>query len=214
MKIKTLVLSGIDGCGKSTQIEYLSKYLNSKEIKYKTIWARPGSTKLMLILKNLARFFFKSLPSPGRSEKRENLMKKSTLGKAWFLLSFIELIYIYKIKTKILNFCGYKVIFDRHIFDSIIDYQIMLERNLLDKNFIKYLLKPNRNTLFINLNISIDESILRCKNKWEPFPDTNNEKIIRYELYQKYISCLNYITIDGTLNPKLIHKDIVNMLEV
>ena len=93
------VLSGIDGCGKSTQINLLSKYLDSKKLKYKVLWVRPGSTSWMLGIKKIARFFFKSLPSPGRSSKRERLMKKSTLGKLWFYSSFFELLYIYKLKT-------------------------------------------------------------------------------------------------------------------
>jgi thymidylate kinase len=208
---KVVVFSGIDGCGKSTQIELLGRFYESRGEKYKTIWVRPGSTPFILALKSFARFFFKSLPKAGRSDQRENLLKTSKIGRLWFYLTFIDLLYIFKIRVPILRLVGYKIIHDRHIFDSIIDYQIMLDRPLLDNSLIKWLLRPNRNIVKIFLGIPIETSIERCNQKWEPFPDTDDEKVERYKIYREHIDALDYIQINGLESPESIHATIVQL---
>jgi len=208
-----IVFSGIDGCGKSTQIERISGYFDLNHIKYKIFWVRPGSTPFILFMKSVARFLFKSLPEGGRSDKREALLRQSKIGKIWFYLSFIELLYIFKIKSPILTFFGYKLIFDRYILDSIIDYEIMLDKALFNNKFVKSLLRSNKEIVKIYLEIPIKESIYRCERKWEPFPDTEQEKIARFKLYKDYINKLDYVRIDGKNSPEAIQKMIFDLIQ-
>jgi dTMP kinase len=212
MKKNKIVFSGIDGCGKSTQINLIVSHFNAQNIKYKVIWVRPGSTTFILFAKSVARFFFRSLPKPGRSNKREEILKKGNLGRWWFYLTFLDLIYIFYLKVPILNLIGYKVIFDRHIFDALIDYQIMLDKDLFKLHFIKLLLRPSSKTTKIYLDIPIDISKSRCDEKWEPFPDTDDEKVQRYGIYRKHIDALDYIQLSGLDSPDSIHKKIVEHL--
>jgi len=213
MSKNIVAFSGIDGCGKSTQIEKLSRYYDDNDIKYKVFWVRPGSTPFILFIKSIARFFFRSLPKAGRSEQREKLMKKSKVGRLWFYLTFIDLIYIFKIKTPLTVLLGHKVIFDRHIFDSIIDYQIMLDMPVFDTKLVKMLLGADKNIIKIYLEIPIQDSIDRCEQKWEPFPDTEQEKIIRDRLYKERITGFNYTQIDGLSQPELIHQSIMSLIK-
>ena len=213
MKKNKFIFSGIDGCGKSTQINLLVSYFQEQNIKHKVLWVRPGSTPFILAIKSVARFFFRSLPKPGRSNKREEILKKGNLGSLWFYLTFFDLAYIFFIKVPVLNLLGYKVVFDRHIFDALIDYQIMLNRDLFNVCFIKLLLLSSRRTIKIYLEIPIDVSRSRCDQKWEPFPDTENEKVERYRIYRKHIDALDYIQMNGLEPPESIHKTIAQLLE-
>lgn len=210
--MNVVAFSGIDGCGKSTQIELLEQHFIRENIRYKVIWARPGSTPFVLLLKAIARFFFRSLPKAGRSEKREELMKNSSMGRLWFYLTFLELVYIYKIKSRIIASFNYKVVFDRHTLDSVIDYQILLERNLFGKWIVDRFLGGDKNCMKICLDISLDESFKRCNKKWEPFPDTEEEKVIRDSMYREHLPSYGYVMLDGTRNSQDLHKNIISLL--
>jgi hypothetical protein len=112
----------------------------------------------------------------------------------------------------LLNLLGYKVVFDRHIFDALIDYQIMLDRDLFELHFVKLLLRSSSSITKIYLEIPIDISRSRCSQKWEPFPDTDDEKVQRYKIYRKHIDALNYIQMNGLESPDLIHGKIAQLL--
>ena len=212
MKKKKLYFLELTDAVSLPKLIYWFSHLHAQNIKHKVLWVRPGSTPFILVIKSIARSFFSSLPKPGRSKKREEILKKGNLGSLWFYLTFIDLSYIFFIKVPLLNLFGYKVVFDRHIFDALIDYQIMLDRDLFDVFLIKLLLNSSKSTTKIYLEIPIEVSISRCNQKWEPFPDTEEEKVRRYNIYREHINNLNYIQLNGLQSPESIHKTIVEAL--
>ena len=65
-----VVFSGIDGAGKSTQIELLKSWFLNRKIKVKVLWARGGYTPGMTYLKKSLRMFLgKSVIPSGKSNK-------------------------------------------------------------------------------------------------------------------------------------------------
>jgi hypothetical protein len=88
----------------------------------------------------------------------------------------------------------------------------MLDKKITQSRVVKYLLFSDRKLTKIFLNISIEDSIQRCKVKWEPFPDTDQEKVKRFKLYGDYINNYGYVIIDGLNDPDIIGKNILNIV--
>lgn len=208
MNNKVISFSGIDGCGKSTQIEIITDRWNTQRVKYKIIWARPGSTPGLLLAKKMYRTVLRSAPKVGRSEKRTKMLKSSNIGKLWLYLSMMEIVFIYAIITRLYALMNYRVLCDRNFADSLIDYEVMLGVQFYDTKFgriMRSICSPDLSVLF---DISIEESDRRCTEKYEPYPDLPEEKKLRYHLYQKYRSTHAHIIINGEL-PK---AEITNIL--
>lgn len=211
-----IALSGLDGCGKSTHISSLSKHFSSQGTRTKIIWARPGSTSRVLFFKKIARFLFRGLPAPGRSKKREKLIKSSKLGRVWVLISMLDIIFEYAVIARIYHLLGYNVIFDRFYEDSVIDIEIMLGADgcyskLPIIAFLSNLL-PDFNTKFF-LKIGVDTSIIRCEQKFEPFPDTNEEKKRRYTIYMNSNLFNEYNGIDAERDSVSVYQDIRRVID-
>lgn len=200
MNKNVISFSGIDGCGKSTQIEIITNKWNSKGVKYKIIWARPGSTPGLILAKKIYRTVFRSAPKVGRSEKRTRMLKASNIGKLWLYLSMLEIVFIYAIITRLYAFMRYRVLCDRNFADSLIDYEVMLGAQFYDTKFGRTMRSICAADLSVLFDISIEESDRRCVEKYEPYPDLPEEKKLRYNLYQKYKSTHAHVIIDGSLS--------------
>lgn len=211
-----IALSGLDGCGKSTHISRLSDHFSSRGFRTKIIWARPGSTSRVLFFKKIARIIFRSLPSPGRSNKREELIRSSKLGKVWVFISMLDIIIEYAVIARIYHVLGFSVIFDRFYEDSVVDFDIMLgsDSNYSNSTFIALLgkLLPYFETKFL-LKIEVNTSIKRCAQKFEPFPDTDEEKKRRYSIYRNTSLFNKYHEIDAELDPGSVYLDILKVIE-
>ena len=213
MNLKIVVFSGIDGCGKSTQIQYLARHFENTGQRHKIIWARPGSTPLLIWIKSFVRYLVPSLPPIGRSIKRDQLLKRSVVGRWWLYISLIELLYIYKVKSFFLTTLGYKLIFDRFLIDALIDYKLIFDEKLIPINLIKNIDRFSKSTLKIHLTIPFDESVRRCKIKWEPFPDTLEEKYVREKYYLEIMTNTNYIVLNGLEKPEVLQDIIFELLD-
>lgn len=191
--------SGIDGCGKSTQIAIITSKWISHGVKFKVIWARPGSTPGLLLAKKIYRAVFRSAPKVGRSHQRTQMLKSSNIGRLWFYLSMAELIFIYAIITRLYALMNYRVLCDRSFADTLIDYEVMLGGNYHDTKFGRLMRKICSADLSVLFDITIQESNKRCAIKYEPYPDLPEEKRVRYQLYEKYKLAQGYIIVDGEL---------------
>ena len=62
------------------------------------------------------------------------------------------------------------------------------------------------------LEISVEESIRRCDMKWEPYPDTLQEKLKRIDYYQHYLPIADYIRLNGLDNAENLHAKVVAII--
>lgn len=198
-----IALSGLDCSGKSTQIIILAnKFKYNRSIVF-IFWSRGGYTPGIQKLKNILRLLLKNkLPKPGQSKTREHAFRQPIIRRIWLSLAILDLIFFYGIYLRYKEAIGYKVICDRYMLDTEIDFFL----NFSEENIPKWMLwkilklvaiKPS--THFVCL-VPVDVSVTRSKQKYEPFPDTPEVLYMRLLTYQKELNNKNnLIYINGLL---------------
>ena len=211
---KLIVFSGLDGCGKSTQIDKCIQKYKQKNKKCISIWSRGGYTPGLVLAKKTIRFLLqKNVPKPGHSQKRDNLMKNKKVSKIWLVFSIIDMIFYYGIYFRWLKLRGYTIFADRYLLDSFIDFKL----NFQSLSFYKWTIwktlshlstKPDF-SLFLEL--PFDTSLKRRDQKFEPFPDSVSTLKNRLILYQEFLSSYNYQKIDASLSVNDVFNQITNI---
>ncbi len=205
-----IALCGVDGSGKTTQLNLLANHLKESTTKVRTIWFRwpvllsypflgvcrlLGYTKWVTIQRSNIRV----------AERRFYLNK--ALAKLWpwffvtdvFVHSFIHIIIPLR--------QGYLILCDRYVLDILVDLicdtkDISLLRRLPGRMLLSSVPK-NSNFLLID----VDE-----KTAFERKPDIPNLDYLRERrvLYLKLASTLNIPVIDGKKKPMEMHQEIIN----
>jgi thymidylate kinase len=210
---KIIVFSGIDGSGKSTQIDLLNKYFDEKGKSIYYLWTRGGSTPWINNLKKFARKLAgKKLPPPGHSKERDKMLSIGWVQKTWLILSIIDLIRIYCFKIRILIFFNKVVLCDRYIWDTYIDFKIAFSSVDIDNWFLwRFLVKfsPSPCKSFLLL-IPLTMSEERCSQKHDPFPDKPDIRKKRFDYYELLSSHNYWKIIDATQPIDLVFENIKN----
>lgn len=210
-----IAFSGLDGSGKSTQIQLLVDYFKSQKIKTNIFWSRGGYTPGMELLKTfLRKYNSSSIPKKrGNSIERDSFFANDYIRKLWLLLSILDLIFYYGLYIRVVELFGKIIICDRYLFDTSIDFKKNFPKENIEKwilwRFLKLISVTPKNHFV--LTISVKESQLRSKLKNEPFPD--NEETLKFRL-SEYLYFINnnreVISIDCNQSIKSIHQDILN----
>ncbi|MBE6727795.1 MAG: hypothetical protein E7562_04005 [Ruminococcaceae bacterium] len=177
--------SGIDCCGKSTQIDLLCKELEKRGKKYRVIWSRGGYTPGIELVKKIIR--------RGKSDNREESIQhsekvnsNSKMRKIFFIASLIDLWRFYSISLRFKSI-GKTVICDRYIWDTYIDFKMKypdydFEHGFWWKLTLKTMMKPKPSFC---LFIPAEESMRRSELKDEPFPEPVEVREKRIAMYVK-----------------------------
>ena len=210
---KFIVLSGIDGSGKSTQLDLIKDYYIKNGKSVINLWTRGGSTPGINALKSFIRKFAgKRLPPAGHSEKRDRMFATSWVQNVWITLSILDLLRIYSISVRWWSLTRRVVICDRYLWDTYIDFTIMFPNINIDDWFLwKLLVKcspaPQKSAL---LMISMELSEERCSNKFDPFPDTPEIRKIRYQLYKAASNKKHWDVINASESIDSVFRNIMN----
>lgn len=208
-----IVFSGIDSAGKTTQVKRLVEKSKKKTM---VVWSRGGYTSFFLALKWLIRRFFpKVVPAKNDVVKRKQILASSKIQKVWLFLAILDLIRLYCISLRIYKMFGYKLICDRYIWDSCIDFTLNFPSiNFRDWNIWKFLtrfaLVPD---ISIILTISVQESCRRSLLKNEPFPESEMQKVQRFDAYQKLIEANKWdYVINTDKDAEIVHQEISGLI--
>ncbi|HBY56702.1 MAG TPA: hypothetical protein DEG96_02385 [Candidatus Atribacteria bacterium] len=218
MRGKLIIFSGLDGAGKSTQIEFLMDYFCNRGRSPKFIWTRGGYTSLFNNLKNLLRILLgKRIPPPGRNEERERVMRSRWMQQLWLVISLLDLLRVYAVQIRFWLWSGKIVICDRYLADTLIDFKINFKNLNVERWFLYKLLlraSPRPDASFLML-IPVEEAIKRSGQKDEPFPDSPQVLTKRLCMYKELLNDGNWTILDGLKSKEELTfkiKQIVNNL--
>lgn len=196
-----ITLSGIDGAGKSTQLEFLKDYFRRQNASIVYLWSRGGYTTLLNIVKDVCRRIAgKKLPVSGVSDKREQILRKGWTQRLWLSVAILDLMRVYGIQVRWWLLRGRSVLCDRYLWDTLIDFKIAFPNVQVEKWFLwKMLVRltPSPDAAYL-LMIPIEESERRCQMKYEPFPDTPGRRAQRYVLYQELSKLGHWHIVDAS----------------
>lgn len=207
--------SGIDCCGKSTQIDLLCKDLKKQGKKYQVIWSRGGYTPGIERVKKLLR----GGSSASKEEKisySEQVNSNSKKRKLLFVASLMDLWFYYSVSLRLKEWFGTTVICDRYIWDTYIDFKIKypdydFERGFWWRLTLKTMLKPKASFCMF---IPAEESMRRSSLKEEPFPESVEARRERIDWYvrERENNRWQYV-IDATKSIEEVYSAICEHIE-
>lgn len=212
-----IVFSGLDGAGKSTQIEKLVSRLASNNKSCVTFWARGGYTPGFEFLKRFIRLFLgKKLPTSGLSSKRKEVLSRTWVAKLWLNLAIFDLIIFWGIWIRWKIFWGNLVICDRYLNDTNLDFNqnfqgVKFEKFLLWRVLLILCPKPDCSfVLWVPAKLALERNV----KKNEPFPDTEETLIWRLSHYLGESLFLNKENskLDCSFEADNIHQKIWNII--
>jgi len=204
-----VVFSGLDGAGKSTQIELLQHWLRSHKIEPVYLWTRGGYSSGMQSAKDwLRRSRANPLPPPGPGSRRQQAFQRSWLRRAWLSLAILDLLRVHALQVRFWRLRGRVVICDRYLPDTWIDFHLnfpqeQVERWLLWKLLLRLAPQPDLAYLFL---VPVEESLSRSDRKGEPFRDPPNKLRERLAWYERIARQQPWRVIDGLLPVADLHQ--------
>ena len=194
--------SGIDGCGKSTQLDALDEALRAQGKTPVRLWSRGGYTEGMLWLKRLARRAAGGrLPEPGPSKQRDEAMGRTWVKRVWLTCAMLDLLRVYGLQVRYWQWRGHPVICDRYLWDTLVDFAMsypdeMDESSVLWRLLVRTAPEPKR-AFFLDIDPHTAE--VRALAKGDPFPEPLDARIRREALYRRLVERGLFDVVDASM---------------
>lgn len=219
-----IYLSGIDGCGKTTQSEKLVAWLNSKGIGADYQWLRwepsivPVLKKIRAVIspsksinKDLTTSTTRQQENTGHSkwkQLKKHMLRSTLFRKLWLWYASHDYYRAYKRARP--SWKKDVVVLDRYIYDFIIDQSLNFDMSaqeftrIVDSTILKHMDQPD-----ISIVIDIPAEVgYRRKQDGTPLEYLRD----RESRYKELPSSDSIVHIDGTLPPDDIHARITDLI--
>jgi thymidylate kinase len=217
-----IYISGIDGCGKTTQSTLLVEWMKTQNFSAEYQWLR-WEPSVIPVLKRIKRLLGKTRATSHKSTVdtsaenihhgkwsgiKEKLMSNQLFRKFWMWYSTRDYFLSYKKASQEWN--STYVVMDRYIFDFVVDQALNFSepplefQNKLTKTVIADMQMPAY-SIFIDLPAEVG-----YQRKLDGTPLEYLRE--RESLYKSIPSSDTILHIDGTQPPEAIHSNIVEWL--
>lgn len=216
MTASLIVFSGIDGAGKSTQIETLRIRIGQRGERAVSVWSRGGYTRGMTWLKNLMRSLSgrRLVPAAGPSPARTQALSRPLTRRWWLRLAILDLIWLYAVHIRVQRWMGRKVICDRYWQDTLLDFQLNFPQESVHTWWMWKILErlsPRPDAAFLML-VPLEESLRRSRQKNEPFPDGEERLAERLRSYKKWTADQYWNVLDGRRSAEDIAEEVESIV--
>ena len=210
-----VTFSGIDCCGKSTQIDLLSDYLRSCGYRPIRLWIRGGYTPRLCAVKNgLRALLGKEIIPSGDGVSRQAFMRAAFRRRLWLYLACLDLWLECVLHVRWLRARGFWVLCDRYIEDTEIDFSMYFPDEHVSEWWSWRLLRRfavNPDRAFF-LDLSFAESSRRSMQKNEPFPENDGRRQMRASYYAATRHCQDWCVLDASRSIHELHNDVLRQI--
>ena len=210
-----VAFSGVDGSGKSTQIELLRAALERAGRDPVVFWFRPGYSDLLNTLKGLVRRARPgALPTAEKKEARERAFSRPWVRWAWVGMALTDTVFHLGLWLRLQSVRGKVVLCDRYLFDALLDLELRFpeSRHLceaLAPALRRLLPRPD---LWVFLSVSSETMAARLAAKDEPFPDPEELRQARYKRYLQWAEGGEAELVDAEASVAQVHERILDLL--
>jgi thymidylate kinase len=200
-----IALSGVDGSGKTTQVELLQRRFGQANLKTRRVWCRwrpITSLPLLVILRRLGYATVHPTSSIGFVETR--IPRKGGLAFIWCVLTQLDNLLKTGVMVIIPLILGRIVICDRYVLDLLVDGMADLHDKpdgvRLGFKLLKLLPRPQQAFL-----MKVEPTVAFGR---KPDMPTLSHFVQRTQLYEELAGAMGIVVLDGSLPPDAVHREI------
>lgn len=203
---------GLDGAGKSTQIDLLANAWAAAGIEARRFWSRPGYTGGVNRVKALLRRCgARAVPPPGPSDRRSRALARPFVRRLWLTAALLDLAFLYAVWITWQRRRGRSVVCDRYLCDALVDLRLRfpddgVERWWLWRFIIRSAARPDVQFLML---VPVEEALRRSTAKQEPFPDSPEELYRRLHEYLMLSRSDGLLVLDGRKSASDLHLEVL-----
>lgn len=151
-----------------------------------------------------------TLPRHTESQAREQVFAKSGVSESWVAMALLDSFLQCACKVRIYLAQGYTVICDRFLKDAELDLLLRfpnLQSIYTPSMWALRILAPTPDhAILLNLPYQLLDARIEAKN--EPFPDTEEVRLRRWQAYQDYSQTGQFEVVDSSHTIAEVHLDI------